>query len=251
MSKRILLAASASLAALTFSAPAIAEDESPNYPEMTFGTWGFDPATIDSEVDPGDNFNAYANGGWTSQHTLPADRPRFSSADFLQVKAQENIATLIAELGESNPAPGTSARRVIDAYNAYMDRDAIEAAGMAPLQPYLQEVFGAADLAELVQLFPLAGYPAMISSGVTTDSKNPTKHEVSVGFTGMGMSDRDYYLVDSERNLEIRAKYMELLEFMLGKAGYRIPLRQRLQSTPSSARLPSWNGTGSSSATRT
>ncbi|MFN2099513.1 M13 family metallopeptidase [Altererythrobacter sp. MF3-039] len=226
MTYRILLAAGASLAALTLTAPALAETEAkaPDYPQMTFGEWGFDPATIDSEVDPGDDFNAYANGGWNSRHELPADRPRFSSADFLQEKSRENIAALIADLAASNPAPGTSARRIVDAYNAYLDRDGIEAAGMAPLQPYLQNVYSAPDLTSLARLFPQAGYPGLISAGVGPDSKNPTEHEVSVGFVGMGMSDRDYYLVDSERNLEIRAKYKELLEFMLGKAGYQDPV---------------------------
>lgn len=223
MPNRIALAAATSIAALALSAPAQAQEEQSDYPHMTFGEWGFDPATIDREVDPGDDFNAYANGGWTSQHELPVDRPRFSSADFLQEKSRENIAALIADLAASNPAPGTNARRIVDAYDAYLDRDGIEAAGMAPLQPYLQKVYSASDLTSLARLFPQAGYPGLISAGVGPDSKNPTEHEVSVGFVGMGMSDRDYYLVDSERNLEIRAKYKELLEFMLGKAGYEDP----------------------------
>jgi putative endopeptidase len=46
---------------------------------------------------------------------------------------------------------------------------------------------------------------------------------VSVGFNGMGLPDRDYYLVDSERNEEIRARYKDFLAFMLGQAGYEDP----------------------------
>ena len=46
---------------------------------------------------------------------------------------------------------------------------------------------------------------------------------MSIGFDGMGLPDRDYYLVDSESNLEIREKYKQLLATLLGAAGYADP----------------------------
>ena len=42
----------------------------------------------------------------------------------------------------------------------------------------------------------------------------------SVGFDGMGLPDRDYYLVDSESNLRIREAYKDYLGTMLTAAGY-------------------------------
>ena len=55
------------------------------------------------------------------------------------------------------------------------------------------------------------------------DARNPTDYVVSLGFDGMGLPDRDYYLVDSENNLEIRAAYVDYMTFVLGKAGYQDP----------------------------
>src|SRR5690606_19490471 len=43
---------------------------------------------------------------------------------------------------------------------------------------------------------------------------------VSVGFDGMGLPDRDYYLIDNDRNRDIRAKYKDYLAFLLRRAGY-------------------------------
>ena len=37
---------------------------------------------------------------------------------------------------------------------------------------------------------------------------------------GLGLPDREYYLKDDEKSVDIRAKYVELLTFLLGKAGY-------------------------------
>ena len=216
---RILLAAGASLAALALTAPAHAQDE-PDYPQMTFGEHGIDPDAIDTAVNPGDDFNAYVNGKWLAENTLPADRSSFGSFNFLQEKADEHIDALITEIAASNPAAGTSERRILDAYEAYLDRAAIDAAGMAPAQPHMQRIYEAEDLTALARLFEDPSYVGLISVGVTTDSKAPDTHAASVGFTGMGMSDRDYYLVDSERNLALREQYKEMLEFMLAKAGY-------------------------------
>ena len=219
---RNLLAFGASLAALALATSAQAQDE-PDYPQMSFGEHGIDVASIDTTVDPGDDFFAYMNGKWVGQAELPADRSVFSTAHLLNERADDEIERLITQIAASNPAPGTSERRILDAYNSYLDRDAIDAAGMAPAQPYLQKIYDAPDFESLVRLFEAPEYTGLISIGVTTDSKAPDTHVAAIGFSGMGMSDRDYYLVDNERNLQIRASYMEMLEFMLGKAGYADP----------------------------
>ena len=116
-----------------------------------------------------------------------------------------------------------SARRIVDAFNAYSDTAAIDAAGLAPAQPYLDRIRHAPDLAALAELFAEAGIPALIGAGVTVDPKDPNRYIVSVGFDGMGLPDRDFYLVDNERNHAIQAAYKEYLAFLLGKAGYADP----------------------------
>src|SRR5690606_28744970 len=68
---RMILAAGASLAVLAVAAPALAQDAAAiPTPTMSFGTWGFDPATLDTAVDPGDDFFAYANGKWVRDNPL-------------------------------------------------------------------------------------------------------------------------------------------------------------------------------------
>ena len=130
---------------------------------------------------------------------------------------------LVDDLVAANPAPGTPGRRIVDAYLAYSDTAAIEAAGLAPARPYLDAIENASSLEQLATLFPQAGYASLVAAGVTVDSKDPDSYIVSVGFDGMGLPDRDYYLVDSERNREIQAKYKAFLAFMLGQAGYADP----------------------------
>jgi putative endopeptidase len=220
---RHLLTASISAIAVAAAAPAFAQDAASEPAPPSFGTWGVDASQLDPAVDPGADFNAYVNGRWIAQTEIPADRVRFGSFDILREDATHDVEALVATLAAANPAPGTSERRVIDAYNAFLDQEAINAAGLAPAYPYLTQIYAAPDLAALVSLFGEPGYPGMVSAGVTIDDVDPNRHTIAVGFSGMGLPDRKYYLEDSPRNLEIRAAYLEYLAFMLGKAGYQDP----------------------------
>ncbi len=224
---RTLLAISVSAIGLALAMPALAQDApaetSAEMPTMDFGTWGVGLDLIDASVDPGDDFNAFVNGKWIRENAIPADRQRFGAFDMLREESIADVETLVRDLVASDPAPGTNARRIVDAYNAYNDVAAIDASGLAPAQPYLQQIFTAPDLTRLVELFEQPGYPSLVSAGVGIDARNPTQYAVNIGFDGMGLPDRDYYLVDSESNLAIREAYLEYLATMLGAAGYADP----------------------------
>lgn len=247
---RSLILAGVSAAALAVSAPALAApayslhasaaldahghsqveataeagaDEGSDAPPMTFGTWGFDPATLDPAIKPGDDFNAYVNGKWQRDNVLPPEYTRYGSFNHLSEKATEDVQALIKELASTPQAAGSAEQRIVDAYNAYLDTAAIDAKGLAPAYPYLSEIFAAPDLTALTALFARPGVPGMVGGGITIDDKDPDAYIPSMGFSGMGMPDRDLYLVDSEQNREIQAKYKDFLTFMLGKAGYADP----------------------------
>ncbi|HAU22610.1 MAG TPA: zinc metalloprotease, partial [Erythrobacter sp.] len=218
--------AGASALAMTLAAPALAEEESAaeaSAPTMDFGTWGVGLDMIDNSLEPGDDFDAYVNGRWVAENEIPSDRQRYGAFDMLREKSTHDVETLIAGLVNSNPEAGTQARRIVDAYNAYFNQEAIDASGLAPAQPYLNEIFAAPDLTRLAELFETPGYPALLSAGVTIDARNPTEYAVGVGFDGMGMPDRDYYLVDSESNQKARAAYKVMLTTLLDAAGYADP----------------------------
>jgi putative endopeptidase len=224
--------AGASIAALTLAAPAIAQDDpaasaqaapAADMPVMTFGEWGFDPETINPAVDPGDDFFAYANSKWIAENTIPADKSRFGAFDVLNEKSRADVRALMDEITSADNVPGSAADRLARVYNAYLDTDAIDEAGIEATWPYTNRIFEASSLEQLATLMAEPGYPSLIGAGVGVDSKAPDEHIVSIGFSGMGLPDRDYYLVDSERNETIRAAYMDYLTFLMGQLRYEDP----------------------------
>ena len=231
---RTILAAGASALALSFTVPALAQEapaqttsaaaaETP-LPTMSFGNWGFDPAYIDETIDPGDDFFAYANEKWLEENPLPAEFSRFGAFNLLREKSTSDVKALVDELVAKDASALTAdEKRIVDAYNAYLDSAAIDARGLAPAQPFLSKIKGAETLAELTTLWGTPGYSSPLGGFVTVDAKEPTRYSVYVASGGLGLPDRDYYLDESEKGREIQAKYREYLAFMLGKAGYTDP----------------------------
>ncbi|WEK45312.1 MAG: M13 family metallopeptidase [Candidatus Andeanibacterium colombiense] len=227
---RSILFAGVSAAVLALSAPVFAEDAAPqpapapsSAPQMTFGTWGFDPASIDPNVKPGDDFFAYANGKWIKDNPIPPEYTRYGAFNYLDEKSKSDVQALIDDLVKQKHAPGSGEQRIVDAYDAYLDTKAIDAKGLAPAYPYLAKIYGAQDLKSLVTLFAEPGIPSIVAAGIGVDDKDPDAYIPTMGFDGMGLPDRDMYLVDSDKNREIQAKYKDFLAWMLGKAGYADP----------------------------
>ena len=248
--KTRILALGASALALALSAPVMAQDaeaEETAAPTMSFGEWGFDTRYLSSEIDPGDDFFAYANQKWIDENPLPADRGRFGAFDLLGEKSTFDVKSVIDEL-TSKPSAQLTAneRRIVDAYNAHLDTAAIDAAGLAPAQPYLDAIRNADTLSELVTLWATPGYPSPVGGGVSVDSKEPTRYSVYVGSGGLGLPDREYYFDESEKGLAIRAAYMDYLTFLMGEAGYEDAAetaRQVFDLEDSFARKVAWDRT--------
>jgi putative endopeptidase len=221
---RFAFAAGVSALALTFSVAASAQDDTASTPpQMTFGSWGVDPASLDPAVDPGDDFYAYVNGKWARENPIPAEYGRYATFNFLDEKSKTDVKVLVDELVAANPAPGTMERRIVDAYEAFLDTAAIEAKGLTPIYPYLTSIYQAGTLADLMALGAQPEIPTLVGAGVTIDSKDPESYIPSVSFGGMGLPDRDFYLEDTEVNRGIQAEYKKYLAFMLDKAGYADP----------------------------
>ena len=236
--------AALAFAAFAFAAPALANDQhsdhadgiellledsgevsvlapSPAMPGMSFGTWGVDPALLATDVKPGDDFNAYVNGPWIAANPLPPEFSRLGAFTLLGEQSTADVKALLDDL-LAKPAASLSAdeARIVGAYQSYLDTDAIEAAGLAPARPHLDRIMAANTLDDLAMLWADPAYASPIGGGVGVDAKQPDRHIANVGFGGLGLPDRDYYLDTSEKGVAIQNKYKEYLAFLLGEAGY-------------------------------
>lgn len=188
-----------------------------------WGEFGLDLASRDLSVHPGDDFFMYVNGTWRDEFEMPADRTRYGSFTLLREKSEQRVKFIIDDLAEAKPDPATLEGKVAAYYNAFVDTDAIEAAGLAPVQPYLDRIQAMESTEDLVRLFAANGYSAPIGGWVDVDSKDTDNYIFYVTQSGLGLPDRDIYLTDDGKNVETREGYIAYLTFLLEQAGYEDP----------------------------
>jgi len=205
----------------TAAPAAAAADEDP--PQMTFPGWGLDPADLDRSVKPGDDFDAFVNGKWKAATAIPAKYPAYGVTTNLRIGSERAVRSIIDDLAAGQNAPGSLEQRVADMYRAYLDTAAINRAGLAPAKPYLDRIAAVRSHDELAALWAVTGYPAPMGTFVSIDRGDPNSNILFFGIGGIGLPDRDNYLVDNARNLEMRGKYLDYLTFLLGKAGHAAP----------------------------
>ena len=104
-----------------------------------------DLAGMDTSVAPGDDFNAYANGGWIKATPIPADKSSYGIGAILVDETRQRTLSLIQEAAkDTKPAIG-DVRKIGDYFSSFMDEAAIESKGITPLQPQLDAFAAIAD----------------------------------------------------------------------------------------------------------
>ena len=187
----------------------------------TIGTFGFDMAGRDLSVKPGDDFWRYGGGVWMDKNPIPDDRVRWGAFDQLAAKAEADVRAIIDELAVKKSAPGSIEQKIGDYYRSYMDTAAIDAAGLAPIQPEIDLINSAKTHEDIAVLFGKIDLPTQSPIGwhVGPDAGNPDRYLVSIGQGGLGMPERDFYLKDEPRFKTLREKYPVHIAKMLSLAG--------------------------------
>ncbi|WP_298198998.1 M13 family metallopeptidase [Novosphingobium sp.] len=231
MTKAFLLAASGAALALTLIAPATAQTAAPTAsapaaPSDEVGDWGkagLQTQWIDRAVKPGDDFFRYVNGKWVDQFEIPSDRTAWGSFHQLRALSESRVRAILDDLAAKKPAPGSDEGRILAAYTAFMDQDAIEAAGLTPARPLLDKIAAVRSADDLLPLFAAPGLPSPFDAGVDADPKQSDRYALQLSLGGLGLPDRDYYLSDNPRFPPIRAQYKAYTAMLLGEAGIADP----------------------------
>ncbi|RMF18014.1 MAG: M13 family peptidase [Alphaproteobacteria bacterium] len=189
-------------------------------PEL--GSWGVDLSARDLSVKPGDDFFRYANGTWLKTYKLKPDQVRYGSFLVLRDRSEERVRKIIEDLAAKQSAPGSIEQMIGDYFASYMDTATLDRLGIDPLKPDLERIATIRDKADLIRVFGEAdvlGTETPIGAGISIDRKNPDRYLLSVGQSGLGLPDRDYYLDKSDRFQKIRDAYAAHIARMLGFAG--------------------------------
>lgn len=196
----------------------------------TLGSFGFDAAGMDRAVKPGEDFFAFANGTWVKTTEIPADRSSYTAFTGLTEQALARTRAIVEEAAANSSATG-EAKQIGDYYSAFMDQAAIEAKGLAPIQPQLDAIAAIPDKAALaralgetlradVDILNVTDYytDRLFGVWITQHMDRPDQVVPYVVQGGLGMPDRDFYL-EGGRMAELRTAYQAHIAKLLSLAG--------------------------------
>jgi len=193
---------------------------------------GVDVAGMDKTIRPGDDFYGYTNGGWMQATVIPPDRAVYGGFTVIEEMVSKRTVDLIQEAGKSPAAHGSPSAMVGAYYAAWMNEDAIEERGLAPIRRDLDAIAGIADRKALARVLG-GGLRADVDAlnatdfytdrpfglWVAPDFANPQRNVGYLLQGGLGMPDRDNYRNTDEKAVALQAKYRSHVAATLKLAG--------------------------------
>ncbi len=181
---------------------------------------GIDTNALDPSVRPQDDLFRHVNGRWLAEHEIPADRAVDGAFRALVDAAEEQVRTIITELGSREATGDDAAAQVGALYASFMDTETVERLGLDPIRAELDRIEAAATPNELVVVLgelQRTGGAGAAGFWVDNDDKDPDRYTVFLNQGGLGLPDEAYYREDTYA--PIRDAYRPHVARMLALTG--------------------------------
>ncbi len=185
---------------------------------------GLFPAYVDTHVKPQDDFFRHVNGHWLSHTEIPGDKSGAGAFLDLREATLPQLRAIIEASAKANgTAAGSEAQKIADMYASFMDVAAIEAKGLKPLESDIARIAALTDKAQIPALMAYLNTMQVnvpYDIGIHQDANDSSMYVADVAQSGLGLPDRDYYLLDGDVRLkDARTKYVAHIEKMLAMMG--------------------------------
>ncbi len=171
----------------------------------------FDEKALDKTADPCVDFYQYSCGGWMKNNPIPADQPLWGRFNELAERNRALLHNILEEAAKADKRDANE-QKIGDFYASCMDEEAINKKGVDVLKPAFDRIATVKDKAGLpavVGYLHEQGVNVLFGFGSGADFKNAKEVIAQADQGGLTLPDRDYYLKDDPKSVELRKAYVE------------------------------------------
>jgi len=172
----------------------------------------FDAAALDKGADPCVDFYQYACGGWMKNNPIPADQPIWGRFNELAERNRTILRGILEKAAVQTAGRTPNEQKIGDYYASCLDEAAINKKGAAVLKPEFERIDAVKDksgLPALVAHLHGEGVNVLFGFYSGADFKNAKEVIGQADQGGLSLPDRDYYLKDDPKSVELRKAYVQ------------------------------------------
>jgi len=146
---------------------------------------------MDTSTTPNQDFYNYVNGNWMKNTKIPDDRTSWGGFSVLRKSTDADVLAILAEAEKSGK------------YSANTDQ---------------AKALAIEELQTVLATNPAVSSP-FLNIGAGADLNDSSMNTVYLGANGLGLPDRDYYILEDTKSKEIRVEYKKHISRMLQMLG--------------------------------
>jgi putative endopeptidase len=177
---------------------------------------------LDENVRPQDDLFRHVTGKWMARTEIPADKARYGSFHVLAEEAEQAVHAIIE--AAQNAADTDDQRKVGDLFASFMNTEAIEKIGLAPISSQLAlagNVSTISQLLDTVARLERHGVGGFLNLFVDNDPGDPERYLVFAEQGGISLPDESYFR--EEQFESIRQAYISHIQRMFELADAGLP----------------------------
>jgi len=183
---------------------------------------GFSLDTIDKTADPCADFYQYACGNWIKNTEIPADQPEWVSFIELDERNKDVEREILEKAAVESPSRSAIEQKIGDYYSACMDEKAADAKELDPVKRELERVLAVKDKQTLIDTIAhnhMIGANALFNFYSHPDLHNADQVIAYIDQGGLTLPDRDYYIKDDGKQVEMRKHLVDYITEVFTLAG--------------------------------
>ncbi|WP_282042409.1 M13 family metallopeptidase [Winogradskyella flava] len=178
---------------------------------------------MDTTVDPKEDFYSYVNGNWMKTTTIPEEEASWGGFGVLRKSTRNDVLDIVKtskELGTYKE--GSDQKKALLFFESELDTITRNELGTKPIEPLMNAIDGINSLSDMQEVYAKTvgvGAP-FFNLAIFPDINDSSIYAPYITQGGLGLPDRDYYVLQDEKSKERRQQYVDHVTRMMQYIDY-------------------------------